>query len=85
MILKVISSFLNKIAPSSSLLDLVINQSINNPLINNKDPIIEIKESNNIFKVRKKEMQQSLEELKESFQKKEMNQRKMDRLISFIL
>lgn len=85
MILKVISSFLNKIAPSSSFLDLVINQSINNPLINNKDPIIEIKESNNIFKVRKKEMQQSLEELKESFQKKEMNQRKMDRLISFIL
>ena len=85
MILKVISSFLNKIAPSSSFLDLVINQSINNPLINNKDPIIEIKESNNIFKVRKKEMQQSLEELKEFFQKKEMNQRKMDRLISFIL
>ena len=85
MILKVISSFLNKISPSSSFLDLVINQSINNPLINNKDPIIEIKESNNIFKVRKKEMQQSLEELKESFQKKEMNQRKMDRLISFIL
>jgi hypothetical protein len=85
LILKVISSFLNKIAPSSSFLDLVINQSINNPLINNKDPIIEIKESNNIFKVRKKEMQQSLEELKESFQKKEMNQRKMDRLISFIL
>ena len=85
MILKVISSFLNKTAPSSSFLDLVINQSINNPLINNKDPIIEIKESNNIFKVRKKEMQQSLEELKESFQKKEMNQRKMDRLISFIL
>ena len=85
MILKVISSFLNKIAPSSSFLDLVINQSINNPPINNKDPIIEIKESNNIFKVRKKEMQQSLEELKESFQKKEMNQRKMDRLISFIL
>ena len=85
MILKVISSFLNKIAPSSSFLDLVINQSINNPLINNKDPIIEIKESNNIFKVRKKEMQQSLEELKESFQKKEMNQRKMVRLISFIL
>ena len=85
MILKVISSFLNKIAPSSSFLDLVINQSINNPLINNKDPIIEIKESNNIFKVRKKEMQQSLEELKESFQKKEMKQRKMDRLISFIL
>ena len=85
MILKVISSFLNKIAPSSSLLDLVINQSINNPLINNKDPIIEIKESNNIFKVCKKELQQSLEELKESFQKKEMNQRKMDRLISFIL
>ena len=66
-------------------LDLVINQSINNPLINNKDPIIEIKESNNIFKVRKKEMQQSLEELKESFQKKEMKQRKMDRLIRFIL
>ena len=30
-------------------------------------------------------MQQSLEELKESFQKKEMKQRKMDRLISFIL
>ena len=85
MILKVISSFLNKIAPSSSFLDLVINQSINNPLINNKDPIIEIKESNNIFKVRKKEIQQSLEKLKESFQKKEMNQRKMDRLISFIL
>ena len=85
MILKVISSFLNKIAPSSSFLDLVINQSINNPLINNKDPIIEIKESNNIFKVRKKEMQQSLEELKESFQKKEMKQRKMDRLIRFIL
>ena len=85
MILKVISSFLDKIAPSSSFLDLVINQSINNPLINNKDPIIEIKESNNIFKVRKKEMQQSLEELKESFQKKEMKQRKMDRLISFIL
>jgi hypothetical protein len=85
LILKVISSFLNKIAPSSSFLDLVINQSINNPLINNKDPIIEIKESNNIFKVRKKEMQQSLEELKESFQKKEMNQRKMVRLISFIL
>jgi hypothetical protein len=85
LILKVISSFLNKTAPSSSFLDLVINQSINNPLINNKDPIIEIKESNNIFKVRKKEMQQSLEELKESFQKKEMNQRKMDRLISFIL
>ena len=84
MILKVISSFLNKIAPSSSFLDLVINQSINNPLINNKDPIIEIKESNNIFKVRKKEMQQSLEELKESFQKKEMKQRKMDRLIRFI-
>lgn len=85
MILKVISSFLNKIAPSSSFLDLVINQSINNPLINNKDPIIEIKESNNIFKVRKKEMQQSLEELKESFQKKEMKQRKMDKLIRFIL
>lgn len=85
MILKVISSFLNKTAPSSSFLDLVINQSINNPLINNKDPIIEIKESNNIFKVRKKEMQQSLEELKESFQKKEMKQRKMDRLIRFIL
>lgn len=85
MILKVISSFLNKIAPSSSFLDLVINQSINNPLINNKDPIIEIKESNNIFKVRKKEMQQSLEELKESFQKKEMKQRKIDRLIRFIL
>ena len=85
MILKVISSFLNKIAPSSSFLDLVINQSINNPLINNKDPIIEIKESNNIIKVPKKEMQQSLEELKESFQKKEMKQRKMDRLIRFIL
>ena len=85
MILKVISSFLNKIAPSSSFLDLVINQSINNPLINNKDPIIEIKESNNIFKVHKKEMQKSLEELKESFQKKEMKQRKMDRLIRFIL
>ena len=85
MILKVISSFLDKTSSSSSFLDLVINQSINNPLINNKDPIIEIKESNNIFKVRKKEMQQSLEELKESFQKKEMNQRKMDRLISFIL
>ena len=85
MILKVISSFLDKTASSSSFLDLVINQSINNPLINNKDPIIEIKESNNIFKVRKKEMQQSLEELKESFQKKEMNQRKIDRLISFIL
>ena len=30
-------------------------------------------------------MQQSLEELKESFQKKEMKQRKMDRLIRFIL
>ena len=85
MILKVISSFLDKTSSSSSFLDLVINQSINNPLINNKDPIIEIKESNNIFKVRKKEMQQSLEELKEYFQKKEMNQRKMDRLISFIL
>ena len=85
MILKVISSFLDKTASSSSFLDLVINQSINNPLINNKDPIIEIKESNNIFKVRKKEMQQSLEELKESFQKKEMKQRKMDRLIRFIL
>ena len=85
MILKVISSLLNKTAPSSSFLDLVINQSINNPLINNKDPIIEIKESNNIFKVRKKEMQQSLEELKESFQKKEMKQRKIDRLIRFIL
>ena len=85
MILKVISSFLDKTGSSSSFLDLVINQSINNPLINNKDPIIEIKESNNIFKVRKKEMQQSLEELKESFQKKEMKQRKMDRLIRFIL
>ena len=85
MILKVISSFLDKTASSSSFLDLVINQSINNPLTNNKEPIIEIKESNNIFKVRKKEMQQSLEELKESFQKKEMNHRKMDRLISFIL
>ena len=85
MILKVISSFLDKTASSSSFLDLVINQSINNPLINNKEPIIEIKESNNIFKVRKKEMQQSLEELKESFQKKEMKQRKMDRLIRFIL
>ena len=85
MILKVISSFLDKTASSSSFLDLVINQSINNPLINNKDPIIEIKESNNIFKVRKKEMQQSLEELKESFQKKEMKQRKIDRLIRFIL
>ena len=58
---------------------------MNDPLINNKDPIIEIKESNNIFKVRKKEMQQSLEELKESFQKKEMKQRKIDRLIRFIL
>ena len=85
MILKVISSFLDKTSSSSSFLDLVINQSINNPLINNKDPIIEIKESNNIFKIRLKETQQSLEELKESFQKKEMNQRKMDRLISFIL
>ena len=85
MILKVISSFLDKTSSSSSFLDLVINQSINNPLINNKDPIIEIKESNNIFKVRKKEMQQSLEELKESFQKKEMKQRKIDRLIRFIL
>jgi hypothetical protein len=85
LILKVISSFLDKTSSSSSFLDLVINQSINNPLINNKDPIIEIKESNNIFKVRKKEMQQSLEELKESFQKKEMKQRKMDRLIRFIL
>ena len=85
MILKVISSFLDKTGSSSSFLDLVINQSINNPLINIKDPIIEIKESNNIFKVRKKEMQQSLEELKESFQKKEMKQRKMDRLIRFIL
>ena len=47
--------------------------------------MIEIKESNNIIKVPKKEMQQSLEELKESFQKKEMKQRKIDRLIRFIL
>ena len=54
MILKVISSFLDKTASSSSFLDLVINQSINNPLINNKDPIIEIKESNNIIKVPKR-------------------------------